>query len=40
MLAEVLGTWPIIVKTEEEGSQWKEGGWSMVEEESRRFMIT
>ena len=40
MLVGVLGTWPVIVGTGEEGGRWKEGGWNMVEEELRRFMIT
>ena len=34
-----LGTWPITAEIGEERGQWKEGGWSMVEEELRRFMI-
>ena len=38
MLAGASGTWPAIVETGEEGGQWKEGEWSMVEEELRRFM--
>ena len=38
MLAGVLGTWPAIARTEEEEGQWKEDGWSIVEEELRRFL--
>ena len=34
-----LGTWPATVGIGEEGGRWKEEGWSMEEEESRRSMI-
>ena len=36
---EVLGIWPAIARIGEEGGQWKEEGWNMEEEGSRRFMI-
>jgi len=38
-LAEVSGTWSTIAGIGKEGSQWKEEGWNMGEERSRRFMI-
>ena len=34
-----LGIWPTTARIGEEGGQWKEEGWSMVEEELRKFMI-
>jgi len=39
MLVGVSGTWPIIAETGEEGGQWREGRWNIVEDESRRFSI-
>jgi len=36
MLAGDLGIWPATVGIEEEGDRWMEGGWNIVEEESRR----
>ena len=39
MPVEDSGTWPATVGIEEEGGRWKEGEWSMEEEESRRSMI-
>ena len=38
MLVEALGTCPAIAGTEEEGGQWKKGGWSIMEEELRKSL--
>jgi len=35
----VSGIWPAIAEIEEEEDQWKEEGWSIVEEGLRRFLI-
>ena len=32
-----LGTWPAIAGIGDEGGQWREEGWNIVEDESRRF---
>ena len=40
MPAEVLGTWPITAGTGIEGGSWREEGWSIVENELRRFLTT
>jgi len=37
MPVEVLGIWPAIAGIGEEGGRWKEEGWNMAEDESRRF---
>ena len=34
-----LGTWPVIVETEEKGGQWKEGEWNMEVDELRRLSM-
>ena len=39
MLVGALGTWPVIVETEDEGDQWKEEEWSMEVDELRRLSI-
>ena len=39
MLVEALGTWPVIVEIGEEEDRWMGGGWNIVEEELRRFLI-
>ena len=39
MLVGALGIWPATVEIKEEGGRWMEGGWNMVEEELRRFLI-
>ena len=39
MPVENSDTWPTTIGIEEEGDQWMEGGWNMVEEELRRFLI-
>ena len=38
MPVEVLGTWPTIAGTGEEGGRWKKEGWSIVEDESRKLL--
>jgi len=38
MPVEVLGTWPAIAGTGEERDQWKEEGWSIVEDKLRRLL--
>ena len=38
-LAGDSGTWPATVGIEEEGGRWRGGGWNIMEEELRRFLI-
>jgi len=37
MLVRVLGTWPAIAGIGEEGGRWREEGWIIAEDKSRRF---